>query len=215
MVYLGSVIGVILVNFWGNISIKKRLKELGYIDKEVRGEFGLKELVSLIFLFTPFVNVLMAAFMVFLTIKAMKDDDTLFDIFKGKYYSAADVKRNYERDNVKEEVLRDAFTLDGADEKLIQEEIQKIEQQKRGYEEVDSSRSSMDLKPSFSDKEYLWACAEEYAKSVVEAISLDTSLTNEQREELLNLFRKECKLELQGKDDSDKKVIKKVLNVVE
>ncbi len=216
MFYLGSVAGAMLVNLWSGLVTHKRLKDLGYIEKMFKKRFSLANLIQLICIFTPGLNIAVSAFLAFATIKSMNDDDLVLAMYHTRCYSSESVKKRYERDNVQEDVLRDAMTLDGADEELIQEQIKKIEQQKLGYEENYESRSVL-LRPvpDFTDEEYLWACAEEYAKSVVDAIALDADLTYEQYEEILNLFRKECKAELTGKEQSGEKVMQKVLNIVE
>lgn len=214
-IYLLSVLITILVNLWSNTALKSKLRKLGYLDKSVISNKGAVLITNLVSILVPGLNLLMALASVIFTIRALNNDERLFGIYKGRMYSSKMIKRVYEKDTVNDKTLEDMFTLDGADEDIKKEELKKIDSQKRGFEAKRNYHSFMPQVPDFSESEYLWASALEYAKFVLDAISLDVNLTDEEKEELLSLLQKECKRELTGKEESSEEVQKKILKVVE
>lgn len=213
-IYLLSVLITILVNLWSNIALKSKLRKLGYLDKSVISNKGAVLIANLISIFVPGLNILMSLAALFFTIRALNDDERLLGMYKGRMYSSKMIKRVYEKDTVNDKTLEDMFTLDGADEDIKKEELKKIDSQKRGFEAKRNYHSFMPQVPDFSEKEYEWAAALEYAKLVVDSISLETNLSDEDKEKLLSMLQHECKTELFGKDEPGDKVMKKILNVV-
>lgn len=216
-IYLLTVIVTALVNLWSNSTLKIKLKEKGYLNKSIilKSNMPLILIVNIISIFAPGLNLLMALASVIFTIRALNNDERLFGMFKGKMYSSEMIKRVYEKDNVEVNTLEDMFTLDGADEETKKSEIKKVESQRKGFEDKISRYGFIPSVPDFSESEYLWASSLEYAKAVLDAISLDVDLTDEEKKELLVILQKECKVELSGKEQSGEKVMKKILNVVE
>lgn len=213
--YLGTLTGVLAIDIVCDNLLKKRLKEKGYISKSVKKRFSVMSLINFICLFVPLVNNLVAGFAMYITIKCLHDDEMLERCFNGRVYSSESVKKRYERDNIEDHVLEDMFTLDGADEETKNTELKKIADQKNGYEDVDLSILRFGLPtPDFSDEEYEWACVEEYAKQLIDAINLDTDLSFEDREKLMKYLRNICKSDFEGKEVSSDKVEKKLLKIV-
>lgn len=214
MSYLITVLVTILVNLSTNKILEKRLKENGYLEKIVRTKkLSIANLISILCIIVPYLNLGMSALTIFMTLKALKDDDCLLEMFKSRCYSSHTVKRIYENDNVEEQTLRDAMTLDGAEEETINQELQKVREQKKGIEEADYSLRFYKPTPYFTEEEYRWAWIEEKARALLEEVSLDTELSASEEEKLLNVFRKEYQDELSSKEKKSEVVMKKVLKI--
>ena len=202
----------ILVNLSTNVILYKKLKDLGFLNKSIKSKFNLSSFLGLLFILVPGLNVGLSVVTIFITIKSLHNDEVLLRSFGRNVYSSSTIKNIYEKDNVAEETLKDVLTLDGASKKQIDEELVKIEKQKRGFEDVSSFRSF--FTPDFSDSEYEWAYSVEKAKSLLEALSLDVTVNEEERFKLLKLFEKYSLNELKGKDKASENTMKKVLKIV-
>lgn len=213
--YLGTLTGVLGIDLACEAILKKRLKDRGYISKSVKVKFSLTSLLNLLLIILPVVNNIASALYLYITVKCLRDDETLERCFAGRMHSSKKVKRVYERDTVDEETLEDMLTLDGALEEVKNTELKAIKDQKRGIEKVDPSVTRYELSiPAFNEQEYEWACVEEYAKQLIEAINLDTDLSFEDKEKLMKYLRSICKADFEGKELSSDKVEKKLLKIV-
>lgn len=212
--YLGTLTGVLGINLACDAILKKKLKDSGYITKTVKVKFSVMSLLNLLLILLPVVNNIASAMYIYITIKCLRDEAMLERCFGGRMYSSKRVKTLYELNTVDEKTLEDMFILDGADEETKSFELKELASQKRGVENVDPSIMRFGLPtPGFTEEEYEWACVEEYAKTLIDVISLDADLSLEDKEKLMKYLRNICKADFEGKEISSDKVMKKILKV--
>lgn len=193
--------------------LKAKLKKMGYLSKKVEARSILTNVIAWILLLTPYLNLVLLATILGSTAASLISDKFLLKHSENSRHSASDVKGVYEARPIKKEVLKDAMVLDGADEKIIAEEMQKVDTLVRGIVPSDDLLSIIHNTPDYTEEEYNWACAQYNAEMLVKEIEFDTSLDDKQKAQLLKLFRDGYLEELEGKE-SKTDVVKKALNIV-
>ena len=124
--YIISVFMTLVANFVSNRLINNELESLGYVVKSKRSS-KLSLGISMSLNFIPFLNLIISILNTILTCVGLCNEKILLDITKYKRHDPENVIVDYKRTGVKKEVLKDAFILDGAEEKDIKEELKKLE----------------------------------------------------------------------------------------
>ncbi|MDE5630567.1 MAG: hypothetical protein K2G03_01275 [Bacilli bacterium] len=211
--WLLSVVLVILSDKVCTALMKAKLKKMGYLRKKVEARSLLTTIIAWILVLTPYLNLVLLATILGSTAASLVSDKFLLKHSETSRHSASDVKEVYEARPIKKEVLKDAMTLDGADEKVIEEEMKKVDTFVKGIVSSDDLISVVHNCPDYTEEEYNWACAQYNAEMLVKEIEFDASLDDKQKAQLLKLFRDGYLEEIEGKE-SKTDVVKKALNIV-
>lgn len=210
--YIISIFITLLANFVSNKLIKNELESMGYVVKSKRSS-KLATGIAVSFNFIPFLNLIISILNTVLTCVGLCNEDFLLNFTKDKIHDPESVIIDYKRTGVKKEVLKEAFTLDGANEKELEEELSKF----RDYTNFSSQEKgwfgiTLDDAPIYNEKDYNNALALKLAKEFLDEIELSTELSNKQKKELLSLCKKDFLDEIKGKDStkSDSRLLKLV-----
>lgn len=171
--YLLSVLVSIIVAKISDMVTKIKLEEKGYIYKRLIKPVSFDAFINLILKLIPYLNLISASLEIILTTILLTNEKILLEFIKKSenMYSAKNVKDIYECCPVKEDVLKDAMILDGADEIAIDKEMNKVETYLKGIQ-LDNSIWSVLDRVEFTEEEYKWACAQYNAEQLIEDIQL-------------------------------------------
>lgn len=201
------VLIIIVSNKVSEVLMKSKLKKKGYIYKSS----FFSSVTSLVLILTPKLNLYYYFILLYVTIRSLVDDKFLFKITKNSIHSAENVKRVYESTQIEKDVLKEAMTLDGADEKTIDDEMEKVDLLSRGITKEDDLIGRFCNTLEYSEEEYNWACAQYNAEKLLEELELNALLDDSQKAQLLELFKESYLEEIKG---SETDIAEKILNII-
>lgn len=210
--YIISVVITLVANVISNKLIRNELESMGYIVKSKRSS-KLSTGIAISLNFIPFLNLILSILNTILTCVGLCNEEFLLKVTREKIHDPENVIVDYKRTGVKKEVLKDAFTLDGANEKDIKDEFKKLSDytnfstQEKGW-----LGTFLDEDPIYNENDYNNALALKLAKEFINEIETTTELSKKQKKELLSLCKQDFLDEIKGKDStkSDSRILKLV-----
>lgn len=187
-----SIIISLLSNFVTNNIIEAKIENSGKIFKPKKSTKG-KRIISLIFDFTPYLNIFMTVFNLIIVLISLKNEK-LFNILTDDIkHSPEYVISNYKRNKIDKKTITEMLILDGADKKTIKEEESKIKKyETTGFatKEKGCFGVYLDDSPVFNEKDYKKAYAQELANQFIFELECCENLTQDEKIKYLNRVKK-------------------------
>lgn len=167
------------LNFILPIAYKKGLKKKG---KVFRNSDSIKGIIAGFLVdFIPFLNVIPIVVNVFVIGCFIKFKDKMLNSYSDAY-SAEIVKRKYENDESDEKDIKDTLTLEGLNKEEIKSEMEKV----KNYYCSSNKKSSYQVTPVFTKKEYDWAITYLDAKNFVDSLITEVTLDDKTKYEIIS-----------------------------
>lgn len=216
MLYITSVLITLLSNIITNNIINNKIENMGYMMKSKRTT-KTSFWISVSLNFVPYLNILITILSDILCCVSLFNEKFLLELTKDRRHSVNEVIDEYKRNSIKKDVIKEALILDGADDKIIKEEFNKM----NSYVNFASKEKwcgkyyYSDEDPIYNEKDYNKARAIKLAKDLLVDIEYNTILSNKQKQKILGLYKKEFLKLLNGKEtktDSTNKILKLLNN---
>lgn len=200
--YIISIVMALVANVVSNKLIRNELESMGYIVKSKRSS-KLSTGIAISLNFIPFLNLIISILNTILTCVGLCNEEFLLKVTREKIHDPENVIVDYKRTGVKKEVLKEAFILDGANEKDIKDEFKNLSNytnfstQEKGW-----LGTFLDEDPIYNENDYNKACALKLAKEFLNELEFSTELSSKQKKELLSLLKNDFLDEIKGKNNT-------------
>jgi len=197
MFYFISVLISILVTNGCDVALRNKVKDMGYIYKGKKHS-KISSIVSLSKYFIPYLNIISTSIEALLSIYLMKHEELIVKF--GSLITPETAVQIYKRYPIDEQKIKDMLILDGANEEVISEEIKNVKKEQN--------------ETTYSEYDYNLACSIIAANQQIFEIECNTTLTNDEKQKLLRMYRNAYLKELNGNKKEDLKPIVKTLELV-
>ena len=215
MLYITSVLITLLSNVITNNIINNKIENMGYMMKSKRTT-KTSFWISVSLNFVPYLNIIITILSDILCCVSLFNEKFLLELTKDRRHRVNEVIDEYKRNSIKKDVIKEALILEGADDKIIKEEFNKM----NSYVNFASKETwwvgdYLDDDPIYNEKDFNKAQAIKLAKDLLVDIEYNTILSNKQKQKILGLYKKEFLKLLNGKEtktDSTNKILKLLNN---